>query len=488
MYTNIFFSTLSQNKPVTTPRYLLGFLIWAFMTTRSMGRRPLWYGYLLLVLTIPEPSCARVPWGHATPLVYFKDASSSSFSRSLSAASTSFPAPLPGSSSSSSNGGSSASLSRGGSTKTIVSVDDGVDTLDPEAATLSPSAPLLPEESTTASSSSIRSSEETTSTARSVTGGAFNSSVVTNNSQSAAETTPPGTKASTSAAVGPKKVTTEYEQLPRHGLWKLIPRSNKNDHKRIAKTLKNRNHTNKRRKFMHASFGLLFATLNHVIPRSKFVPGMAALSSATLLMELLRYRNEFGWMNDVLHFVLGKSLRKHEMEGKFTGSFYFFTGVTLTAYLFPPTAATLGICQLAIADPTASYFGRQTRHVYWSRIENGLGGFGRNKGILGFLGGAACCVPFNYRVLKLAKFGAVPVSNTAVLAASVALGLAGALADLAVPTPALVLPKKVLGVRVPPFHLDDNFVVPVMSGWACVRIFDALGWSHTLALAPLLVL
>jgi len=74
-------------------------------------------------------------------------------------------------------------------------------------------------------------------------------------------------------------------------------------------------------------------------------------------------------MNDILHFVLGSSLRKHEMDGKFTGSFYYFLGVTVTAALYPTSCATLGICQLAVADPTASYFGRATRHIYWSRIE-----------------------------------------------------------------------------------------------------------------------
>ena len=132
---------------------------------------------------------------------------------------------------------------------------------------------------------------------------------------------------------------------------------------------KNRNNMNIKRKVLHAGFGLFFATLNQVVPKSVFVPGMTVLTSITLLMELLRYKKGFGWMNDVLHFVLGGTLRKQEMEGKFTGSFYYFLGVTLTSYLFPTSCASLGICQLALADPSASYFGRQTKHIYWSRIE-----------------------------------------------------------------------------------------------------------------------
>mmetsp|Transcript_22875 Transcript_22875/g.25218 ORF Transcript_22875/g.25218 Transcript_22875/m.25218 type:complete len:269 (+) Transcript_22875:96-902(+) len=139
--------------------------------------------------------------------------------------------------------------------------------------------------------------------------------------------------------------------------------------KKIAKKLKNRNHTNLRRKILHASFGLAFGTLNYFVPRKFFLSGMTVLSLGTLMMELLRYKKHFGWMNDVLHATLGSSLRKHEMEGKFTGSLYFFLGVTLTAAIYPRTCATLGIFQLALADPSASYFGRKTKHVYWSRIE-----------------------------------------------------------------------------------------------------------------------
>lgn len=115
-----------------------------------------------------------------------------------------------------------------------------------------------------------------------------------------------------------------------------------------------------------------------------------------------------------------------------------------------------------------------------------MGGFGRNKGILGFIGGGLACVPMNYRLLSIAKFGQ-PVSSTAVWFAAFALGFAGAFADLAVPTPALTLPKRVLGVRVPPLHVDDNVVVPIVSGFACTRVFRLLNWPADLALAKFLV-
>ena len=194
-------------------------------------------------------------------------------------------------------------------------------------------------------------------------------------------------------------------------------------------------------------------------------------------MEVLRYRKGFGWMNDLLHWCLGGTLRKHEMEGKFTGSFYYFLGVLITAASFPTSCASLGICQLALADPSASYFGRMSKNVYWSRIENGCFGIGRNKGILGFLGGAMVCFPFNFYTLSIATISAGAVTPAHIAAASLVLGMAGAFADLCVPSPALTMPKKICGVPMPQLHVDDNIVVPIFSGWACTKNFDYLGWG-----------
>jgi len=188
-------------------------------------------------------------------------------------------------------------------------------------------------------------------------------------------------------------------------------------------------------------------------------------------------------------YLFGKAMRKSEMDGKFMGTLYYFSGVLMTSYLYTKPCATLGIIQLAIADPMASYFGRATRHVYWSRINNGFcGGLGRNKGILGFLGGALACVPLNYRILLVATRNlSKVVAKRTVFVASFALGLAGAFADLIVPTPALELPEQIWGVKVPPFHLDDNLIVPVLSGFACVYILQMAGLPVDISLSKYLI-
>ena len=117
-------------------------------------------------------------------------------------------------------------------------------------------------------------------------------------------------------------------------------------------------------------------------------------------------------------------------------------------------------------------------------------GLGRNKGILGFLGGALACVPINYRILSLAKVGGtmrLPGGRVSILLASVILGMAGSLADLAVPTPALVMPKEIGSVPVPPLHLDDNFVVPLVSGLVGTWMVQAMAWQTNLQLSPFLL-
>ena len=104
------------------------------------------------------------------------------------------------------------------------------------------------------------------------------------------------------------------------------------------------------------------------------------------------------------------------------------------------------------------------------------------------MGGALFCLPFNYRVLSLANSGALPGGKSSVFLASLALGLAGAFADLCVPTPALTMPKKLCAAGVPPLHVDDNVVVPIFSGYACTKIFGYMGWTQGVNLAKCIIM
>jgi len=249
----------------------------------------------------------------------------------------------------------------------------------------------------------------------------------------------------------------------------------------FSKKLKSRDNLNLRRKLLHASFGLFLASLHHNIPREIFLPFMFLSIVIILLVEFLRYNTQgCEFLHNLLFFLFGRSLRKHEMEGNFTGAFYYFLGIGLTSYIFSPTTASLGICQLALADPSASYFGRMTRDVNWSRISDGFFGLGRNKGFLGFAGGSLFCLPFNYYIISIANYQLnenLPGGIKSIMLASLALGVSGAFADLLVPTPPFTLPRSLFGLKLPPFHIDDNLLVPIVSAYVCTKIFHALGWS-----------
>ena len=252
------------------------------------------------------------------------------------------------------------------------------------------------------------------------------------------------------------------------------------------KDLKPRNSLHIKRKLVHCLTGLGFAAFYTAVPRNYFVAGGAIASTFMFVVESLRYRKGFKWINRIYMAGFGSILRKHEMNGKMSGTFYYFAGVTLTAALFPPTAAVLGIAQLAIADPTASYFGRRTKHIYWSRLDGQLAGLGRNKGLLGFASGAVACFPLNYALLTHAQWSSVPTRATIALASAL-IGCAGAFADLAVPTPTISMPDKCLGVKMPPLHIDDNFVVPVFGAWCTTKIFKLLALPSMLKLSKWLI-
>jgi hypothetical protein len=49
------------------------------------------------------------------------------------------------------------------------------------------------------------------------------------------------------------------------------------------------------------------------------------------------------------------------------------------------------------------------------------------------------------------------------------------------------MPTHFLGVRMPPFHVDDNFVVPVFSAFMAVKIFEALKLPVAVRLSKLLI-
>lgn len=258
---------------------------------------------------------------------------------------------------------------------------------------------------------------------------------------------------------------------------------------------RHRNDINVPRKLQHGISGLLFLFLHYLYPSQSKV-FFLTLSVSTLFVEVVRRIKRFHWVNDVIYLFCGDTLRRHEMDlsrdgGRFTGSFYFFVGTTLTVYTFGHIEASFGLLHLALADPAASFFGRLTADVAWSRISNNQFpfGIGNGKGLLGFLGGSLFCAPFNFLLLMLARWDMVIKPKTdAILVMSIVLGAAGSFADFIVPSPTLQLTRPLIVYKqicIPSVTMDDNVVIPFFTAAICKFLFTASGWI--LSLAPFLI-
>ena len=225
------------------------------------------------------------------------------------------------------------------------------------------------------------------------------------------------------------------------------------------------------RKIQHAASGILFA-LACVQYYAVFYKVLTALTFTTLLVEILRRIEEFGWINEIISLICGSTLRKHEMVREkdtgmitnMTGSFYFFLGSWLTMTIFPCVPATIGILHLGIADPAASYFGYHTKNIYWSRI--------RGKGIFGVFGGALVCVPFTYVMFEYTNWAFIN-SFSEQLRLSIILGLTASFVDFIVPSPTITifsgmkLNVRGVAIHLPAIHMDDNVIIPLATASMC---------------------
>ena len=159
-----------------------------------------------------------------------------------------------------------------------------------------------------------------------------------------------------------------------------------------------------------------------------------------LPMDFLRHR--YPALNDWVIHALKPIMRTNEIH-KMAGTTYLLSGVCIVAALFPRPVVALTLLFLAFADPIASFVG----------IKYGKDKVFGHKSIQGFMAAFAVCA------LATAVF--LFYYNTPfdrVIVVSLLAGLIGALAEL-----------------VPVGKLDDNFTLPVLSGFGLYILFYLFG-------------
>jgi dolichol kinase len=175
--------------------------------------------------------------------------------------------------------------------------------------------------------------------------------------------------------------------------------------------------------------------------RSTAIMILGSVLGFDLIMESTRLRSAA--FNEKLMRFWAPFMRSHEVSQMSTVPHYL-SSVIIAIAIFPKPVALLSILYLACGDPIASLFGILYGHR-GPRMACG-------KTFIGTMAGVLACSLLTFVYLKT-----LSISDGTVLALSVVGGLAGGMAELL------------------PFEVDDNFTIPVISGFVLWLSFMVVG-------------
>jgi dolichol kinase len=196
------------------------------------------------------------------------------------------------------------------------------------------------------------------------------------------------------------------------------------------------------RKAWHMIMGLVIIFVYMTgIARSTGVMILGSVLGLTLFMEMARLRSSS--FNEKILKFWGPFMRNHEISRMSTVPHYVSAAI-IAVGIFPKPVAILSLLYLACGDPIASLFGILYGHK-GPRFANG-------KTVVGTAAGVTTCILLTYFYLKT-----MSVSEDETLAISIIGGLAGGMTELL------------------PFDIDDNFTIPVISGFVVWLTFLVFG-------------
>jgi dolichol kinase len=203
-----------------------------------------------------------------------------------------------------------------------------------------------------------------------------------------------------------------------------------------------RNDLHLARKSWHMFMGLMIAFI--------YVSGMDSMTAVMtlsfflgldLVLETARLHSPS--MNEKILKVMGPLMRTSEVN-RVSGVPYYLLATILAVAIFPKPVAVLSILYLACGDPIASLFGV----LFGDRSYR----FSNGKSLIGTAAGVLTCALVTFVFLR-----GMPMNEGSVVLLSIIGGLAGGTAELF------------------PLDLDDNFTIPVISGFIVWVAFIAIG-------------
>ena len=196
------------------------------------------------------------------------------------------------------------------------------------------------------------------------------------------------------------------------------------------------------RKTFHMLMGLgIVAIYLSGCSRSTGLLLMGSVLGFNLMVETARLR--IPSLNEKVLKAWGPLMRSNEVD-RLSGTPFYIASAILAVAIFPKPIAVLSIAYLACGDPIASLFGI----LYGDRSIR----FANGKSLIGTLAGVVTCLLVS--VVFLQKLG---LSESKMLTLTVIGGLAGGLAEML------------------PLEVDDNFSIPVVSGFVLWLSFILLG-------------
>ncbi|OFZ82094.1 MAG: hypothetical protein A2583_11990 [Bdellovibrionales bacterium RIFOXYD1_FULL_53_11] len=197
------------------------------------------------------------------------------------------------------------------------------------------------------------------------------------------------------------------------------------------------------RKIWHMTMGFSGVAIYLTTGMSRLTAVMilGVLLVINLSTEITRLR--FSSFNQKFIRFWGPLLRTCEVN-KFSGVPYYLVSMMLAVVIFPKSIAMLSILYLACGDPAASLAGI----MYGSRSYR----FSNGKSLVGTAAGVAVCTLITFIYLSQTGLRGFELAVLTVTG-----GLAGGLAELL------------------PLEVDDNFSIPVVSGFVLWLAFIILG-------------
>ncbi|OFZ79669.1 MAG: hypothetical protein A3K03_06035 [Bdellovibrionales bacterium RIFOXYD1_FULL_44_7] len=196
------------------------------------------------------------------------------------------------------------------------------------------------------------------------------------------------------------------------------------------------------RKLWHMSMGLLLiAVYMSGMSRATAVVTLSSILGLDLFLEMARLHLPV--FNEKVMRFWGPIMRNYERD-RFSGVPYYLAAAALAVGIFPKTIAVLAIAYLACGDPIASLAGILFGHK-GKKFKNG-------KSLVGTVAGVLVCSILTFIFISSSHLG-----DQYVLALTFIGGVAGGSAELL------------------PLEVDDNFSIPIVSGFVLWLAFIILG-------------